>query len=125
MKARQKVLIVDDNKAICDVIRTIVERENVDVETLHHGFDARKALRSAKEMDLVFIDLFLPGLPGWELLDDIENNPSIKDVPVMLVSNAPISDRKKDELAGRVSIFVNKGCFDLRKVQKLADRALR
>ena len=122
--ARKKVLIVDDNEAVCAVLKKLLESENVEVQMLHHGHDARKYLRKASDLDLVLLDLFLPGLPGWELLDEIDDNPLISDVPVVLVSGAPISGTKKKELRKRVAVFLDKEVFDLDEFKSIASKLI-
>ena len=88
------------------------------------GKKATKVLRSEERFDAIFLDLFLPYIPGWELLDLIQQNPQRRETPVVIVSSAPISDRVRKELSRRVTAFVNKDNFNFETFESLVSDVL-
>lgn len=114
---RSNVLIVDDNDIVRDVIARVLKRCGAVVTTCGDGREARK-LAKKRTYDLVFLDLFLPYVDGWELLDLFRSrSPKTK---VAVISGAPIPQEEKDELAKRVDALIDKDKFELLDFEKLA-----
>ena len=65
-----KILIVDDDKNICELLRLYIEKEGFDVEI---AYDGKRALErfEANEPDLVMLDIMLPELDGWQVCREI------------------------------------------------------
>jgi len=74
---KKKILIMDDEDAICDITTIILRRLGYDPITVSNGDDAVKAYKSAKEngngFDLVILDLTIPGGKGGrEVMNDLK-----------------------------------------------------
>jgi len=71
-----KILIVDDEKAVVSVIRRFLERSQTgfDIEVAMDGFDAGHQVATFKP-DIVFLDLRLPGMDGFEVTRRIKSDP--------------------------------------------------
>ena len=91
MDTRQKILIVEDEKKISDIVRAYLEKEGYKVSLAETG---KAALKSLKESpDLVILDLMLPDMQGEELCKIIREG---SDVPViMLTAKSGEEDRIK------------------------------
>lgn len=91
--SEKKILIVDDEKAISDVIKFNLEKENFEVLT---AFDGEEALElfNAEQPDLVLLDQMLPKLDGADVLREIRKN---SEVPVIMVS---AKDSEFDKVIG-------------------------
>lgn len=77
----QRILIVDDDVKLADMIREFLELENFAVETVHDG---PACLRSnLQNIDLVVLDVMLPGLSGFEVLRSLRQN---SNVPVIMLT---------------------------------------
>lgn len=77
-----KVLIVDDEKMIRDVLREYVEFEGNDAFEAEDGL---QAVRMCKDMDfdIILMDVMMPGLDGFSAVKEIRKN---KDIPVIMLS---------------------------------------
>lgn len=64
--ANQKILIVDDDANICELLRLYLEKDGFDTEVVTDGLRALDAFKSA-EPDLVLLDIMLPGMDGWQI----------------------------------------------------------
>jgi DNA-binding response OmpR family regulator len=86
----QRILIVDDEPRILEVVATYLRRDGYQVETAADGDTARRGLAEFKP-DLVVLDLMLPAVSGFEVLNDIRRD---GDLPVILLTaRAEESDR--------------------------------
>ena len=61
-----KILVVDDEKNICDLLRMYLEKEGYTVVMAHTGLDAVNMF-AAENPDLVLLDIMLPELDGWQV----------------------------------------------------------
>lgn len=77
-----KVLIVDDEKMIRDVLREYVEFEGNEAFEAEDGL---QAVRMCKDMDfdIILMDVMMPGLDGFSAVKEIRKN---KDIPVIMLS---------------------------------------
>ena len=63
----RKVLVVDDEPLVLDVVATMLEELGCDVETAHTGADALNRLGSEERIDILLADINMPGLDGRKL----------------------------------------------------------
>jgi len=78
-----KVLAVDDNQDILNLISLIVESMGHNLELAHDGHQGLELIRS-KEYDLVFLDMSMPNLTGLEVIDALVQDGIIKKQRVTL-----------------------------------------
>ena len=63
----ERILVVDDEKAIADLVGIYLTKEGFDVQIAYSGADAAKAILE-QEFDLALLDVMLPDIDGFELL---------------------------------------------------------
>ncbi len=84
-KNRKRVLVVDDEKDIVDLIRFNLERNGYDVLTAGDGITALEL--AAKEIpDLIVLDLMLPGVNGTEVARRLKADPATANVPIVMLT---------------------------------------
>lgn len=82
-----KVLVVEDDPDGQEMVTTILQHMNFDVETADDGEEAHAMLfDSGNTYQAIIIDLALPGKNGWELLEDILANPKTENLPCVAVT---------------------------------------
>ncbi len=79
------ILVVDDEREIRELLRYNLEREGYQVLTAQDGDQALARIFSAHP-DLVLLDLLLPGLNGLEVLREVRQEPSTREIPVLLLT---------------------------------------
>jgi DNA-binding response OmpR family regulator len=90
MRDRARVLVVDDEPVVCDVLARYLERDGFEVHTAADGEDAIARFEST-EPDLVLLDLMLPRLDGFDVFRAIRSR---SDSPViMLTARGDVTDR--------------------------------
>ena len=77
-----KVLIVDDDKNICDLLRLYLEKDGYSVLLCHDGDDAVVKFK-ALSPDMVLLDIMLPGKDGWQVCREIRK---ISNVPIIMIT---------------------------------------
>jgi DNA-binding response OmpR family regulator len=82
----KKILIVEDDKFLRELIAQKILRENYDIIEAVDGESGFKAVKEGKP-DLVLLDLILPGIDGFEVLSRIKADPEISQIPVIILSN--------------------------------------
>lgn len=95
-----KILVVDDSRTICRTAEVLLGEEGCTVITAEDGYVALSKLVSEKP-DLVFLDIMMPRVDGFQACAIIKNNPKYKDLPViMLTSKDGLVDRARGRLVG-------------------------
>ncbi len=87
---KEKILVVDDEKNICDLLRMYLEKEGYSVVMAHNGIDAVSMFNS-ENPDLVLLDIMLPQLDGWQVCREIRKT-SEKPI-IMLTAKDEVFDK--------------------------------
>ena len=77
-----KILVVDDDQNICEVLRLYFENEGYEVRTANDGVDGVNAFK-AFDPDLVLLDVMMPKKDGWQVLREIRE---ISSKPVIMIT---------------------------------------
>jgi adenylate cyclase len=80
-----QILVVDDNEANRDLLSRQLARQGFSVSLAAHGEAALEALRG-QDFDLVLLDVLMPGLDGIEVLEQMQQDPTTAEVPVIMTS---------------------------------------
>jgi len=102
-----RVLITEDEPNIVESLTFILNREGYEVSTVFDGEAALHRLHSDPP-DLVILDVMLPKLNGFEVLKQVRSHPSLKALPVMvLTAKGQAHDRRMAEEIG-ANAFITK-----------------
>lgn len=91
--ATGKILIVDDDTNICELLRLYIEKEGFTASIANDGETALKMFDTA-DPDLILLDIMLPGLDGWQVCREIRES---SKVPVIMLT---ARSEERDELQG-------------------------
>ena len=80
--AAERILVVDDDSNICELLRLYLEKEGYDVSTANNGADAVKVYKE-KEPDLMLLDIMLPVLDGWQVCREIRK---FSEKPIIMIT---------------------------------------
>ncbi len=83
--AKQKILAVDDEEDILELLRFNLTKEGFAVLCATSGEEALKSALSSRP-DLILLDLLLPGMDGLEVARRLKSDPSTQDIPVIMVT---------------------------------------
>jgi DNA-binding response OmpR family regulator len=82
---KERILVVDDEEMVCEVIRLTLERQGYLVAMASDGREALEFLAGTRP-DLVITDIAMPEVDGYQLLKAIRNAPETKTLPVILLT---------------------------------------
>ncbi|MGM0563039.1 MAG: twitching motility response regulator PilG [Pseudomonadota bacterium] len=95
-----KVMVIDDSKTIRRTAETLLTKAGCDVVTATDGFEALSKITEHKP-DIIFVDIMMPRLDGYQTCALIKNNSIFKQTPViMLSSKDSIFDRARGRIVG-------------------------
>ncbi len=106
-KTPDSVMIVDDNDFELKQMAEIIEAENINTILAHGGEESIKLLEE-KVPDILVLDLLMPGMDGFQVLEKIRKNPETKNLPVIIVTAKDITEEDKIKLSGEVSSVIAK-----------------
>jgi DNA-binding response OmpR family regulator len=121
----QKVLVVDDNQDVRELIVHILSADGFHVYAAVDGENALAILNS-NPVDLVLLDVMMPGMSGLDVLKEIRtgSNKKIREVPVMMITAMSSTDDVDQALAIGANSYVVKpfrGTTIREKVRKILD----
>ena len=95
-----KILVVDDSKTIRRTAETLLTKEGCQVFTAIDGFDALSKIAD-HQPDLIFVDIMMPRLDGYQTCSLIKHNKTFKDTPVIMLSSKDgLFDRARGRIVG-------------------------
>lgn len=100
MPGTLKVMVIDDSKTIRKSAESLLTKEGCEVITANDGFEALAKI-AEHHPDLIFIDIMMPRLDGYQTCALIKNNRFYKNTPViMLSSKDSIFDKARGKIVG-------------------------
>ncbi len=82
---RPRVLVADDARVMRMLLRTWLERLGCEVIEASSGTEALRTLQ-ASTVDVALLDIHMPGITGLQVLDQVRNDPRMKDLPVVIIT---------------------------------------
>ena len=105
----QDILVVDDNPDVREMIRQMLEDEQIGVRMAENGRQALDALQKAVP-DIMLLDLMMPEMDGFDVVRHLQNNAEWAGIPVIIITAKTLKDDEKRFLEQRVeSILVKEG----------------
>lgn len=118
-----KILLVEDDVDLQDMYESKFKMEGFGVVKAENGAIALDMIRTEKP-DIVLLDIVMPEVDGFQVLQDIKNDPNTKDIPVILLTNlGQDSDIKKGIQLGAVDYLI-KANFTPNEVVAKINKAL-
>jgi CheY-like chemotaxis protein len=112
-----KVLVIDDSKTIRRTAETLLAKEGCEVFTAIDGFDALAKIAD-HQPDIVFVDIMMPRLDGYQTCSLIKHNKVFRSIPVIMLSS---KDGLFDRARGRI-LIVDDSPTELHVMQKALEK---
>ena len=95
-----KVMVIDDSKTIRRTAETLLKKEGCDVVTAVDGFEALAKI-SDQQPHIIFVDIMMPRLDGYQTCALIKHNQMFKSTPVIMLSSKDgLFDRARGRMVG-------------------------
>ena len=84
----KKIMMVDDEKDQLYTMKKVLEKANNDYEFIPvtSGPKCLKLLKDAVIPDIIFLDIMMPEMSGWQVFDKIKSNPDWKNIPIVFLT---------------------------------------
>jgi DNA-binding response OmpR family regulator len=94
--ASHKILVIDDSRVIRMRVRDMLPQGNFEVIEAKDGVEGMEAIRNQKP-NLIMLDFLLPRMSGWEVFQEIQAQPALQHIPLVLMSG------RKEEVTEKMS----------------------
>lgn len=123
MEDKKRIIIVEDDAVLRDVLAGKLEKSGYIVDKAQDGIVAMEMIRAQKP-DCVLLDILMPRKGGIEVLEDLHADPVLSTIPVIIISNSgqPVEIQRAQELGARE--FLIKAVFDPNEVLEKVARVL-
>jgi DNA-binding response OmpR family regulator len=117
----KRILIVEDEKILSDLLERKLQEKGYETSLAANGEEGLAKMREEK-IDLVLLDIVMPKMDGFEVLEEMRKDRELKRIPVIIISNSgqPVEISRAIELG--VKDYLIKTQFDpeevIEKVQK-------
>ncbi len=106
MADAKKVMIIEDDRFLSSLIKARLEKDGLGIVQAFDGEEAMKLLKQVKP-NVIILDLIMPRVTGFEVLEAISISPELNSIPVVILSNlAQDSDIQKAKNLGAKEYFV-------------------
>jgi CheY-like chemotaxis protein len=102
-----RILVVEDSAVIRRLIEVCLRAADLEIITRDDGQTGLSAV-SSESPDLVVLDIGLPGMDGWEVLDRIRRDETTQDVPVVVLTAHAEEESRRRASEGGADAFVTK-----------------
>ena len=109
-----KILIVDDEKMICEEFQDILRDDNHDVEIALNGIEALEKVQETS-FDLIFLDVLMPRMEGREVFEQVRK---ISQVPIVIMSGYLPPNKEQDVIKMGALACMRKP-LDLQRVRRI------
>jgi signal transduction histidine kinase/DNA-binding response OmpR family regulator len=105
-----KVLAIDDDPAAIKLIETVLGAQGYTVVGAQSGAEGLQAARTERP-DLIILDLLMPGADGFEVVERLQADPTMAEIPVVVLTAKAIAPEERDRLASHVAHLAAKASF--------------
>ncbi len=104
------ILCIDDNKEVLELLSTVLQANGYNVITASSG---KKGIESANIYmpDLIILDLMMPDVDGFEVVQKIKSKSATKDIPILVLTAKDITMEDRLRLAGKIEKYIQKSHF--------------
>lgn len=109
------ILLVEDEPTLQKTLTVALTQEGYEVKS---ALDGEIGLRLARETkpDLILLDLILPKMDGFEVLDELKKDDAVKNIPVIILTNLESTQDIEKALALGATNYLVKANYDLKDV---------
>jgi signal transduction histidine kinase/DNA-binding response OmpR family regulator/CHASE3 domain sensor protein len=117
------VLVVDDEEPVRNLVVETLRADGIEVREAVDGVDALASIAAAKP-DALVLDLMMPKLDGFAVLERLQSDPATRGLPVVVLTARRLSAAERRELRLRAVALLEKSSYSARELRRLVQRAL-
>ena len=125
LHGRGSVLLIEDEPQARDLTKRQLQRLDLQVIETTNGREAIAWLTSNPAPGMILLDLLMPEMDGFSVLDAIEKHPEWQHIPVVILTGKDLSVAEREQLEGRVSDVIAKGSVSAKDLASVVRQTLR
>lgn len=118
------VLIIDDESVARYVMASFFKDQNCVTYEAQNGGEGIRMAREIKPQ-LVLLDLHMPDMSGFDVLDSLKAHSELFSIPVAVVTSATLTDQQRRALEGQTCAIINKSALSRERMRGLMEIVLR
>lgn len=120
----ERIMIVDDNEFELDQLSKMIETEQIKTIKAHGGRECLELLE--KEIpDLLILDLMMPDIDGFKVLERLKEKPETLNLPVIILTAKDLSREEKENLSRNVALLTSKSEINSNRLLKEIKRIIQ
>ncbi|MEX0737465.1 MAG: response regulator [Bacteroidota bacterium] len=119
----QFILIVDDHEDFALAFKDLLTRDGFNVKIATGGKEALEIIRETLP-SLILLDLVMPGMDGFQVVRELQQNERWKKIPVVILSGKELTESEEQELNTHIVEFMKKDAFSTAEMTKTINRIL-
>ena len=117
------LLVVDDEESVRRLVRETLSGNGLELREAADGEEALTAI-SARRPDAIILDLLMPKLDGFGVLECLRADPETRELPVVILTARRLSAQERKRLKTQALAVLEKGAYSPDELRRLVDRAL-
>ncbi len=119
----KKVLVVDDDEELNSFMQMLLRNDGYEVLSAYNGEQALEQIEKQKP-DIVLLDLMMPLVDGFDVLEKIQMNPALEEVRVIIMTAKSLTKEEAGILHQRAELIIEKGSKSLKEILSVIKRRL-
>jgi CheY-like chemotaxis protein len=104
----RRVLVVDDDPAVSDMVSQLLENSHTIVESASDGQQALEVIY-ASPPDVILLDLLMPRMDGFKVIEKLHEQPGTSQIPIIVLTAKSLSEAEAEMLQSSVAGIIQKG----------------
>jgi CheY-like chemotaxis protein/signal transduction histidine kinase len=105
---QKEVLVVDDDPTVLVLFEKLFKRQGLPVKTFENGRDAIHYIEGDAKISLIILDLLMPGIDGFEVLQKLKTSEKTKNIPVVIYTAKKLNAKDRSRLSQNYSLLLQK-----------------
>jgi signal transduction histidine kinase len=119
--AGERLLVIDDDEIARYLLRGLLNDTRFEFGEAADGYEGLRRAREERPR-AIFLDLVMPGLSGFDVLERLKGDPVTRDIPVIVYTSRTLEDAERSWVEGRAAAVLSKGTGESREAASLAVR---
>ncbi len=103
-----RILIIDDDPLMCDLLQMALRREGYDADAVYSGVEALDYLNEHGDVDLILLDIMMADLDGFDVLERVKAEERWRDIPVVILTARTDEPSRQQGLEGGAIRYLTK-----------------
>jgi CheY-like chemotaxis protein len=109
------VLVVDDDPNVADMLRQVLPESKFRLDSALDGIAGLKSVKENRP-DIILLDIMMPKLDGFGVIESLRSNPETCDLPIIVISAKDLSKKEAQRLKETVTLVMKKQGFQGEKL---------